>query len=156
MSDGLYETLVAQCPVLLDRVEVTPPELAAALVDSLVAAGHLPPERRDEACAAVHEREVSGGSTALACGIAIPHGYLDVPEPLMAVGVHRAGIDCGAIDGSPSHIFILLLSRRETRAHIHILANVNRRLLLPEVREGILQARTPETVRALLLGDRFA
>ena len=157
MSDGLqqeetYEEMIARSPVLLNRNDATPPAIARALVLSLVEDGQLPAELVEAACVAIHAREVSGGCTALAEGIAIPHGCLDVPRPLVAIAIHAEGVDCGAIDGQLSRIFILQLNRQGSRAHVRFLAGVNRRLLRAEVRAAILAARTPEVVKALLCG----
>ena len=52
----------------------------------------------------------------------------------------------------PSRIFVLVLSSpKQPKAHIRFLSEINRRLLLPEIREHILLASDPEAVRALLL-----
>ena len=56
------------------------------------------------------------------------------------------------MDGMPSRIFVLVLSSpKQPKAHIRFLSEINRRLLLPEIREHILLASDPEAVRALLL-----
>jgi mannitol/fructose-specific phosphotransferase system IIA component (Ntr-type) len=61
-------------------------------------------------------------------------------------------VDCGAIDGLPSRIFVLVLSSpQQPKAHIRFLSEINRRLLRSEIREHILLAHDPETVRTLLL-----
>jgi PTS system nitrogen regulatory IIA component len=112
----------------------------------------LPADLRETARAAVNARE-QAGCTALANGIAIPHGYMDeVENPVVAIGVHTNGVDCSSIDGQPTRIFILLLNHQGSRDHIRFLAAVNRRLIIPEVRVGILVAQSRDEVLHLLAG----
>lgn len=145
-----YETILQAIPVVLGMTENSPEGVFSRLFDALVAAGCLPADLREKARAAVNARE-QAGCTALANGIAIPHGYMDeVESPVVAIGVHASGVDCSAIDGQPTRIFILLLNRKESRDHIRFLAAVNRRLIIPEVRVGILMAQTREEVLRLL------
>ena len=132
--------------------EESPEGVFSRLFDALVAAGRLPAGLREKARAAVNAREAAG-CTALANGIAIPHGYLDeVERPVAAIGVHARGVDCSSIDGQPTRIFILLLNHLGSRDHIRFLAAVNRRLIIPEVRAGILVAQTSDEALHLLAG----
>ncbi len=146
-----YLTALQSIPVVLGMTEATPQAVLERLLDELVASGRLAPSLRDEAVLAVNAREESGGSTALANGIAIPHGYLDVlPGIVAAMGIHAQGVDCNSIDGQPSRIFIVLLNRRGARNHIRFLAAVNRRLIVPEIRTALLIAQTKDEVLRLL------
>src|SRR5258705_10154805 len=48
-------------------------------------------------------------NTALADGIAIPHGRLrGLPNMIAALGRSRVGIDWGSQDGGPTHLFLVL------------------------------------------------
>ena len=146
-----YLAMLNAAPILLNLDQAQPLQVVAAMLDEMVSEGRLPAELREAAAAAIHERETTGGSTALANGIAVPHGYLaELTEPVVAFGVHRAGIDCGAIDGLPSRIFVMILGPRGVRAHLRFLAAVNRRLMNEAIREGILVAKTREEVVRLL------
>ena len=147
-----YSTILQASPVVLGMTEDSPEGVFSRLFDALVAMGCLPAELRETARAAVNARE-QAGCTALANGIAIPHGYMDeVEKPVAAIGVHARGVDCSSIDGQPTRIFILLLNHQGSRDHIRFLAAVNRRLIIPEVRAGILVAQTREDVLRLLAG----
>ena len=147
-----YETILQAIPVVLGMTENSPEGVFSRLFDALVAAGCLPADLREKARAAVNARE-QAGCTALANGIAIPHGYMDeVESPVVAIGVHARGVDCSSIDGQPSRIFILLLNHLGSRDHIRFLAAVNRRLIIPEVRAAILVAQTRDEVLHLLAG----
>ena len=146
-----YGTILQASPVVLGMTEDSPDGVFSRLFDALVAAGCLPADLRDTARDAVNARERAGGSTALANGIAIPHGYMDeVESPVVAIGVHARGVDCSSIDGQPSRIFILLLNHPGSRDHIRFLAAVNRRLIIPEIRAGLLVAQTRDDALRLL------
>ncbi len=147
-----YDAILQASPVVLGMTEDSPEGVFSRLFDALVAMGCLPADLRETARAAVNARE-QAGCTALANGIAIPHGYMDeLEQPVVAIGVHARGVDCSSIDGQPSRIFILLLNHQGSRDHIRFLAAVNRRLIIPEVRAGILVAPTREEVLRLLRG----
>ena len=145
-----YGTILQASPVVLGMTEDSPEGVFSRLFDALVAMGCLPANLRETARAAVNARE-QAGCTALANGIAIPHGYMDeVEKPVVAIGVHTRGVDCSSIDGQPTRIFILLLNHQGSRDHIRFLAAVNRRLIIPEVRVGVLMAQTRDEVLHLL------
>ena len=147
-----YGTILQASPVVLGMTEDSPEGVFSRLFDALVAMGCLPADLRETARAAVNARE-QAGCTALANGIAIPHGYMDeVEKPVVAIGVHTRGVDCSSIDGQPTRIFILLLNHQGSRDHIRFLAAVNRRLIIPEVRAGILVAQARDEVLHLLAG----
>ncbi len=148
-----YPEIIRTAPIVMGMTETVKVDVAMRLIDALVDAGRLAPELRNVAFADVHAREVLGGCTALANGVATPHCRFEALDDIrVAIGVHRNGVDCGAMDGLPSRIFVLVLSSpKQPKAHIRFLTEINRRLLLPEIREHILIERDAEKVRALLL-----
>ena len=151
--DDLFNGILQSSSVVLGMTEDAPRAIAGRLIDELVAAGRLPATLRDAAYEAVHTREVTGGCTALANGIAIPHGYLDeVQSPIVAIGVHSQGVDCSSIDGQPSRIFVLILNHPGSRGHVRFLAAINRRLIVPEVRAALLLAKSRDEALRLLAG----
>jgi len=151
MTD-FYIDILQKCPVLLGMTENSPEGVFSALFDALVADGCLSADLREVARAAVNAREAIG-CTALANGIAIPHGYLEeVQSPIVAVGIHSQGVDCNSIDGEPSRIFVLILNHPGSRDHVRFLAAVNRRLIIPEVRTALLLAKSRDEVLHLLAG----
>jgi PTS system nitrogen regulatory IIA component len=91
-------------------------------------------------------------STGMQNGVAIPHGKTNATDQLVAaVGIHRTGVDFAAMDGKPSHIFIITLSP-ENRAgpHIQFLAEISKVLSRPELREKLLNATTADDMLNLL------
>lgn len=54
------------------------------------------------------------GSTAIGEGVAIPHCKLKgLKSPLLALGISRGGVDFGAPDEKPSHLFFLVVASPE-------------------------------------------
>ncbi len=91
-------------------------------------------------------------STGMQNGIAIPHGKTNAVDHLVAaVAIHRAGVDFAAMDGKPSHIFVITLSP-ENRAgpHIQFLAEISKVLSRPDLRGKLLSASSPDEIARLL------
>src|SRR5258708_24746468 len=70
------------------------------------------------------------GSTAIGDGIAIPHGKLPGLQGVVgAFGRHVAGVDFDSLDGSPTHLFFLLVAPEDSVGqHLKALARVSRLL----------------------------
>jgi PTS system nitrogen regulatory IIA component len=70
------------------------------------------------------------GSTAIGDGIAIPHGKLPgLSGVIGAFGRHVAGVDFDSLDGSPTHLFFLLVAPEDSVGqHLKALARVSRLL----------------------------
>ncbi len=126
--------------------------VVAELVELLVAAGTLPEARRDDAVAAVLRREESM-TTGLGAGVAVPHGTCEgLDEVVAALGIHREGVDWGALDGQPVRLVILLLVPPNTfQAHIRTLAGIARVLNDPHLRRLLCEARDADAVLEILV-----
>jgi PTS system nitrogen regulatory IIA component len=70
------------------------------------------------------------GSTAIGDGIAIPHGKMPGLKGVIgAFGRHVAGVDFDSLDGSPTHLFFLLVAPEDSVGqHLKALARVSRLL----------------------------
>ncbi len=123
-------------------------ELASALARS---------EKRvqvEELVKVLLEREKLG-STGIDNGVAIPHGKLKNIDTLLAVfGRSREGIDFGAPDGKPSHLFFLLVAP-ESSAGIHLkaLARISRIAKSEIFRERCMNATTREDLFQLIVEE---
>lgn len=88
-------------------------------------------------------------TTAIADGIAIPHGKITLGEEVIACfGRSRTGVDFESVDGKPTHIFFLLVSpESHPSLHLRWLAHLAVLLKKPEFRQALL---TADTVQAVL------
>ncbi len=104
----------------------THPEIdLESLVDALVA--------REEA-----------STTAIADGIAIPHGKVTLGEEVIAAfGRSKQGLNFESIDGSPTHLFFLLVSPNDHPSlHLRWLAHLAVLLKNPDLRTSLREADT--------------
>jgi len=97
-------------------------------------------------------------TTAIADGIAIPHGKMILGEEVIAgFGRSREGLDFASIDGNPTHLFFLLVSpESHPSLHLRWLAHLAVLLKSPELRQALLDASTPEEVLAALAREEEA
>ena len=123
--DDVFRELIGHVPYLRKR-----PEEAHILLHALIA--------REKLC-----------STGLGDGIALPHTRNSIPglakHPILIFGRHEQGINYGAVDGSPVHLFFLLIAPSVSQ-HLQILARLTRLLRKHEVRQALLHAQSREDV----------
>jgi PTS system nitrogen regulatory IIA component len=82
------------------------------------------------------------GSTAIGDGIAIPHGKLPGLKGVIGMfGRHVAGVDFDSLDGSPTHLFFLLVAPEDSVGqHLKALARVSRLLKDRAFRDKLIGA----------------
>ena len=82
------------------------------------------------------------GSTGVGEGVAIPHGKLPGLNGVIgAFGRHVAGVDFDSLDGSPTHLFFLLVAPEDSVGqHLKALARVSRLLKDRAFREKLIGA----------------
>ena len=80
-------------------------------------------------------------STAIGEGVAIPHGKLPVPRLLGCVGLSKKGVDFDSMDGSPTHLFFVLVApENSTGIHLKALARISRLFKDPDFRARLLKS----------------
>lgn len=106
---------------------------------------------RDMVLQAVLEREASM-STGFEHGIAIPHAKCNASDNIiMVVGIKREGIDFDSLDSKPAKLFFLIISpKSHVGPHIQLLAEIGRKMNIPEMREKLVAAESSEKVIAIL------
>ncbi len=99
----------------------------------------------------LNERERLG-STAIGDGIAIPHGKLKgITQILGVFGRSREGIDFDSLDGSPTHLFFLLVAPEDSASlHLKALARVSRLFKDGGFRQRLLDAADSDELYRLL------
>jgi excisionase family DNA binding protein len=96
-------------------------------------------------------------STAVGDGVAIPHARNAmvglVSKPVIALGRHPKGLEFGALDGKPVHLFFLLCAPN-VRMHLQLLARLSRLLHQQMVRDALMKAARPaEVLRIIRLAE---
>ncbi|MBS2024921.1 MAG: PTS sugar transporter subunit IIA, partial [Deltaproteobacteria bacterium] len=83
------------------------------------------------------------GSTGVGEGVAIPHGKLPMlPGLLACFGRSVKGIEFGAIDNKPAHLFFVLFAPENSAGiHLKALARISRLLRGAPLRKAILEAK---------------
>lgn len=103
---------------LPDLVSKNKPEI---LQELLAALRHLRPESD---CRCIHDLLMAReqvGTTALGKGLAVPHARTALVTSLtVVVGRSKEGLDYGAPDHKPVHIFFLVLGPNEDPSHVYL------------------------------------
>lgn len=107
-----------------------------------------------EALLAALEQRERMASTALECGVALPHPHRPLPhalgEHVIACGRTLSGIPFGAPRGILTDVFFLVCCQ-DDRTHLRVLARLSRLLLQPGLLEALRQVDTPQETHELLL-----
>ncbi|MFM5753584.1 fructose-specific PTS transporter subunit EIIC [Aeromonas veronii] len=96
------------------------------------------------------------GNTGFEEGVALPHAKsAAVCNPAVAIGISRNGIEYGAEDGKPSHIFFMIASPDGgANHHIEVLAELSGKLIEEGFIAKLLAANTPADALTLLLAKK--
>ncbi|MDX9784185.1 MAG: cation:proton antiporter [Spirochaetia bacterium] len=125
-------------------------QVIAELVELLDSAGKL--KDKDVLLKDLMEREARM-STGMEHGIALPHARsLGVNAAVIAIGIHKEGVDFGTIDGSPGRIIALIASPADdTAPHMQALASLGAVLGDEARRAKLLAATSAAEAYALLV-----
>ncbi len=101
----------------------------------------------EEVKKAVLERE-NAMSTGMQYGVALPHGKTDAIKSItMAIGLKKEGVDFKSLDGKPSKVFILVVSRRKTaEPHIQLLSEIGKKLYSEDAVNKLLSCKNEKEV----------
>ncbi|MEH8117925.1 fructose-specific PTS transporter subunit EIIC [Aeromonas allosaccharophila] len=96
------------------------------------------------------------GNTGFEEGVALPHAKsAAVCNPAVAIGISRNGIEYGAEDGKPSHLFFMIASPDGgANHHIEVLAELSGKLIEEGFIAKLLAAKSPADALALLLAKK--
>ena len=92
------------------------------------------------------------GSTALGCGVAIPHGRIKaLREPVCAFVRTQAPIPFEAPDGQPVNlVFAMLVPEHATEAHLEILSELAQMFSEPAMRDSLTAAADAPAAHRLI------
>ena len=129
----------------------TKPEVIEELVDSLLAAGEINADQRDDIVASILKREELG-STGIGRGVAVPHTkHPSVSKLVGTVGVSEEGVDFDSLDGEPVQLFFLLISPPEQPGdHLRALESISRQLRDETFCRFLKQSKTADDIHQLL------
>lgn len=101
---------------------------------------------------AVEERE-SVLTTGIGFGVAIPHARSAAVKELTVVGgVSQTAVPFDAIDGEPVRLFFLIVGPDESAGlHVKILSRIARLVRRENVRQRLIEARTPDEFYSILV-----
>lgn len=120
------------------------------LIDLLISAHELSLLHRKEIIDAVYARERSL-STGLEYGLAVPHAAVGCIDDVLAALGTSDGIPFESVDGKPARLVVLLLIPQGAfQRHVRTLAGIAKLGSIPELRQRIFEAVTPEEVMEVL------
>lgn len=127
------------------------PTVIEELVQSLLDAGEVDPEEKNDIIAAILKREELG-STGIGRGVAVPHTkHPSVQKLVGTVGVSSDGVDFNSLDGEKVQLFFLLVSPPERPGdHLRALENISRQLRDDTFCRFLKQSKTTEDIQQLL------
>ena len=100
---------------------------------------------------AIHAREAES-STGIGSGVAIPHVRLaSVKRPVVAVGVSKAGVEFGSVDGKPVNILVLFAMPADAnKLYLGLLAQLMVALKIPNFCDRLIECKTSADVLVML------
>ncbi|MEM0549624.1 MULTISPECIES: fructose-specific PTS transporter subunit EIIC [Aeromonas] len=149
----MITTLINEHLINLDLKATAKEEVFTEMARLLVAQGKVSDEQQFVKDLWAREEL---GNTGFEEGVALPHAKsAAVSTPAVAIGISRNGIDYGAEDGKPSHIFFMIASPDGgANHHIEVLAELSAKLIEEGFIDALLAAKTPADALALLLAKK--
>ena len=97
------------------------------------------------------------GTTAIGCGIAIPHTKLENSAPMTALFLQlEHGIDFEAVDNQPVDLlFVLFIPEKECKAHHEILSLIAQHLSDKNICRKLRNATTDEELYRILTNNNI-
>ena len=91
-------------------------------------------------------------STAIGEGVAVPHGKMRAVDGIVAcLGRSRRGVDFGAMDGQPTHLFFVMVApESSTGAHLKALARISRVFKDSQFRRRLLEASDAQSMYEIM------
>jgi mannitol/fructose-specific phosphotransferase system IIA component (Ntr-type) len=121
------------------------------LVDLMVAAGTLPPTRRDDVRAAVAFREADGSTAVPEIAVSVPHARVaGLDAAIAALAVAPDGLYEPVPTVRIRIVALLVSPTAATEAHLKLLAGVATTLRSAPLRAALLEARTSEAALGVL------
>ena len=154
MGDAEWQKVVKSIPVVCDITETTAEGVVRQVLKSVFEKNGLPMDKLDAMVSTVIAHSKRDVSFSAVHGIAIPHGYMSGLEKLLVgIGVFQQGcsIDFNAIDGSKTHIFVVIACSSPNHAgYRQFLARLCRCLISDDMVSRLASVSTRNDLEALL------
>ncbi len=146
-----YSAFIVTSAIATDLEADTARGAIAEMVDDLIEAEAVPKAHRRRLVDAVMRREKKG-TTGFGNGVAIPHAKHEAIRGVVGtVALSRRGIDFGALDREPVHLFFLLLSNPDApEDHLKAMEHIFRSIKNDHLRRFMSQASSRDELVALL------
>ena len=153
-GDAEWQKIVKSIPIVCDITETTAEGVVRQVLKAVFEKNGLSMDKLDDMVSTIIEHSQSDiGFTAMH-GLAIPHGYIPGLEKLLVgIGVLRPGhsIDFNAIDGSRTHIFIVIVCSSPNHAgYRQFLARLCKCLISDDMVFRLASVSTRNDLEALL------
>jgi len=122
-----------------------------ALLETLVAAGSLPAGALGRALTAILEREKLG-STAIGCGVAVPHARLEeLDRILVAFGFSAEGVEFRALDSQPVHeVFVIIAPKGQAAQYLEVMQRITHLVQNSDFRRFLAHTKSSDDVISLI------
>ena len=157
MGNAEWQEIVKSIPVVCDITETTAEGVVRQVLKAVFEKNGLPMDKLDDMVSTViAHSQGSQGDIGFAAmhGFAILHGYVPGLEKLLVgIGVfqHGCSIDFNAIDGSKTHIFVVIACSSPNHAgYRQFLARLCRCLIPIDMVSSLASVSTPNDLEALL------
>jgi len=154
IGDAEWQKIIKSIPIVCDINETAPEGVIRQVLKAVFEKNGLPMDKLDAMVSAVVAHSQGDiGFTAMH-GFAIPHGYVSgLEKMLVGIGVFRDGcsIDFNAIDGSRTHIFVVIVCSSPNHAgYRQFLARLCRCLISDDMVSRLASVSTRDDLEALL------
>ena len=154
MGNAEWQKIVKSIPVVCDITETTAEGVVRQVLKAVFEKNGLPMDKLDAMVSTVIAHSLGDISFTAMHGIAIPHGYVPgLEKMLVGFGVMRHGrsIDFNAIDGSRTHIFIVILCSSPNQVgYRQFLARLCRCFISDDMVSRLASVSTRNDLEALL------
>lgn len=147
-SRKLLKVLTSDCIIPRLRAE-TKEQAIDELLASLEKQGKLDDLAQARSDVMAREKQMSTGLTH---GLAVPHAKTrGVSEMTVALGIKPEGIEFESLDGKPTHVIFLVLSRPDTMGpHLQCMAEISAICSKPDVRQSLLSSKKESEVLGII------
>ena len=154
MDNAEWQKTVNSIPVVCDIAETTAEGAVRQVLASVFEKDGLPMDKLDDMVSTVIAHSLGDIGFAAMHGFAILHGYVPGREKmLVGIGVFRHGcsIELNAIDGSRTHVFVVIVCSSPNHAEYRwFLARLCRCLISDDMKTRLASVSTRNDLEALL------